>query len=341
MRPTETISVPRRAVRAVVSITSPPPYIRSNLVIRHRFPLILLAAALAVFFGGAPSAQAQQASNPVRNLTLTQSGLSSLTAAWDSPASGDVLYYQVRVTDNDTDASVDRTIVYSGRSAEAGNLSSGKSYTVSVGVWFRGGSGFGDETSATITLSDGGVENLAATAISQDTISVSWERPAFPRRIRWYVVGVFDKSSNKRVAQTSLTSYESGTEISGLTSETSYEVCIHIVEYGGGMAFHPTKSVEVTTLPAPPGPVQNLQLEANGNKIIVTWDAPASGGTPTRYRVTIQDGEGSKYKIRRPGPKKQRIIFRNLASGKTYQISVVAKNKAGKSEPTSSSVTLE
>ena len=311
-------------------------------MIRHRFPLLLLAATLAVFFGGAPPAQAQQTSNPVRNLTLTQSGLSSLTAAWDAPASGNVLYYQVSVTDNDTGTSVHRTIVYSGRSAEAGNLSSGKSYTVSVGVWFRSGSGFGNETSATITLSDGGVDNLAATAISQDTISVSWERPAFPRKIRWYIVKVFDKSSNKRVAEANLTSYELGTKISGLISETPYRVFVHVVEYGGGMAFYPSRRVEVTTLEAPPGPVQNLQLETNGNKIIVTWDAPASGGAPARYHVTMQDGEGSKYKIRRPGPKKQKIVFRNnLESGKTYQISVVAKNKAGKSEPTTSSVTLE
>ena len=246
----------------------PPPILRSSFFgtpgmtqafFFHHSPTLLLAAALValVIFlvHDSSSAQAQQTSNPVRNLTLTQTGLSSLTVAWDSPASGDALHYEVRLTDNDTGGSVHRTIVYSGRSAEIGNLNHGVIYTASVGVWFRNSAGFGDETSATITLSDGGVENLTATAISQDTISVGWERPAFPRRIRWYVVRLLDKSAGVIVTDKDKTVLpgELGTEISGLTSETSYEVRVHIVEYGGGLAFYPTKTVEVTTLPASAG----------------------------------------------------------------------------------------
>ena len=93
----------------------------------------------------------------------------------------------------------------------------------------------------------------------------------------------------------------------------------------------------------PPCPMQNLRLSVKNGRIVVTWDAPASGGAVTGYQVTLQDsegGEGGEAKVRRPGPKKQKIVFRNLESGATYEVSVLAKNDAGKGEATSARITL-
>lgn len=91
----------------------------------------------------------------------------------------------------------------------------------------------------------------------------------------------------------------------------------------------------------PPGPVQDLILTARGNRVVVSWNAPATGGTPSGYQVKLENSDGGEAKIRRPGAKKLRIVYRNLESGATYEISVLAKNEWGESAWTSSEITVE
>ncbi len=92
-----------------------------------------------------------------------------------------------------------------------------------------------------------------------------------------------------------------------------------------------------------PGPVQNLQLvpKGEGTRLRVKWDAPTSGGTVTRYEVTLQDSEGTTVDVRRPGSKKQHVVFRNLRSGATYQVSVLAKSGEGKGQVVTAHLTLD
>lgn len=90
-----------------------------------------------------------------------------------------------------------------------------------------------------------------------------------------------------------------------------------------------------------PGPVQNLRVTTKGNRVIVTWSAPDSGSAPSGYQVKLEDSEGGKAKIRRPGANKFRIVYRNLESGATYQVSVRARNESGKGAWTTSQITLE
>ena len=92
-----------------------------------------------------------------------------------------------------------------------------------------------------------------------------------------------------------------------------------------------------------PGPVQNLQLvpKGEGTRLRVKWDAPTSGGTVTRYEVTLQDSEGTTIDVRRPGSKKQHVVFRNLDSGANYQVSVLARSGVGKGEAVTAQLTLD
>lgn len=92
---------------------------------------------------------------------------------------------------------------------------------------------------------------------------------------------------------------------------------------------------------APPGPVQDLSLKAKGSRVIVSWNAPAGGGPPSGYQVKLEDSDGGEAKTRRPGAKKLRIVYRNLESGATYEVSVRAKNEWGKSAWTSAQITVE
>lgn len=91
----------------------------------------------------------------------------------------------------------------------------------------------------------------------------------------------------------------------------------------------------------PPGSVQDLELTAKGKRVIVAWSAPDSGGAPAGYQVKLEDSSGGKAKVRRPGAKKLKIVYRNLDRGTTYQVSVRARNEWGKSAWTSSQITLD
>ena len=89
-----------------------------------------------------------------------------------------------------------------------------------------------------------------------------------------------------------------------------------------------------------PGPVGNLQLTAKDGKIIVRWEAPASGGAPDRYIVHIKNMDTSKGKDRKVAAGKTTTTFRNLKAGATYKVWVRAQNDGGKGARVHARVTL-
>ena len=89
-----------------------------------------------------------------------------------------------------------------------------------------------------------------------------------------------------------------------------------------------------------PGPVLNLQLSGKGKKVIVTWEAPASGGAVDNYIVHLKPDGGGDGKTHRPRAGKTTTTFRNLEPGATYRVWVRAQNEAGKGERVHASVTL-
>jgi hypothetical protein len=92
-----------------------------------------------------------------------------------------------------------------------------------------------------------------------------------------------------------------------------------------------------------PGPVQNLQLASkrDGTRLRVDWDPPTSGAAVARYEVTLRDSEGDTVQVRRPGPKKNHVVFRKLQSGATYQVSVLANSGDAEGEAVTAHLTLD
>ena len=89
-----------------------------------------------------------------------------------------------------------------------------------------------------------------------------------------------------------------------------------------------------------PGPVVNLQLTAKGKKVIVSWEAPASGGAVDNYIVHLKPADGGDGKTHRPKAGKTTTTFRSLEPGATYRVWVRAQNEAGKGERVHDRITL-
>ena len=89
----------------------------------------------------------------------------------------------------------------------------------------------------------------------------------------------------------------------------------------------------------PPGPVLNLVVSADGSSVTVSWDAPETGGDPSRYKVNLKPADGGKGKVKNPKARKTTVTFSNVKPG-DYQVRVRALNDAGKGDRVDATVTV-
>ena len=96
---------------------------------------------------------------------------------------------------------------------------------------------------------------------------------------------------------------------------------------------------EVITVP---GPVMDLTLMAEGDKVVVSWTAPELGSTPNGYIVHLkpEGGETGSGKTKRPKAKKTKVTYNKLDAGVTYNVWVRAQNEAGKGDRVYKTITL-
>ena len=83
-----------------------------------------------------------------------------------------------------------------------------------------------------------------------------------------------------------------------------------------------------------PGPVIDLTLSPQADRVVVSWRAPQTGGAPTGYIVHLkpEGGEHGSGTTKRPKAKKTKVTFNRLEPGTTYLVWVRARNRAGKGE---------
>ena len=126
-----------------------------------------------------------------------------------------------------------------------------------------------------------------------------------------------------------------------IRSGTPYTVEIYL--RGEHYIKSASKTVEVTLPPkfvtpqtdepepdpviVPTGPVQNLSLNATASTLTASWDAPATGTGPIRYRVVVRNTETDKAMFKRNVSDMSVTFDNKLKSGKTYSVSVRAKNR--------------
>ena len=91
-----------------------------------------------------------------------------------------------------------------------------------------------------------------------------------------------------------------------------------------------------------PGPVGAVTLTATADSLTASWTAPASGGVEsyTVHLNPVDAADGMSTQTAEVEAGETTVTFNNLESGTAYQVKVLSRNDAGKSEWTTSRITL-
>jgi hypothetical protein len=109
--------------------------------------------------------------------------------------------------------------------------------------------------------------------------------------------------------------------ITGLTNGTTYTFTVAATNATGDSQVSATSTpvVPATT----PGKVSRFPVKVRGTKAVITWSAPANGGTAiTGYCVTVNG------KARSVGGTTHKLVLKKLKPG-VYKVQVAARNALG------------
>ena len=111
--------------------------------------------------------------------------------------------------------------------------------------------------------------------------------------------------------------------VTGLTNGQEYTFRLRALNARGAGAI---SAAVVATPDAVPGVPGNLQANAGNGQVMLTWEAPASGGTVKRYEWRI--GEGIWADIANSDAMTTSHVATGLTNGQSYQFQVRAGNDA-------------
>ena len=260
---------------------------------------------------------------PVRNLTGTATGETTLSLDWGAPTTGGTpTGYSVTASGVSS-----AQIAVSGTSATVTGLSAGTSYTFSVTASNAGGSSSAGTVSVTTWQLPGAVGSLSGSADSTSQVSLSWNAPSVgnPATFTYAVSASGVSASQISISGTSAT-------VTGLSADTSYTFTVTATNSAG---TGPGDDVTVKTPVQSPGPVGNLTGSPTGTtSVSLDWDAPTTGGTATGYSVTASGVYSTQIAVSGTG-----ATVTGLTANTAYTFSVTASNAGGSSSPETVSVT--
>ncbi|MCY4473847.1 MAG: Ig-like domain-containing protein, partial [Chloroflexi bacterium] len=182
------------------------------------------------------------------------------------------------------------------------------------------------EVSLSGVFSDADGDSLAITAASSDegkaTVSVSADQSTLT------VSGVSEGTATITVT---------AQDADGNTATDTFDVTVNTpvqpepVESEPQSEQEPQLQQQAAQLP---GAVTNLTVEPRNTRIIVSWEAPTDGGSPTGYIAHIKPIDGGDGHTMTPDASKTTIQFRRLNRETEYLIWVRAVNEEGKGERT-------
>ncbi|XP_034071781.1 receptor-type tyrosine-protein phosphatase eta isoform X8 [Gymnodraco acuticeps] len=253
----------------------------------------------------------------VRNLSVTEITISSISVMWNEPE-GSSSFYRVQWSDGNVTKrdKVNQTQI------NITDLTAGVHYDINVTAVAGDGSTEGESTTVSRYTKPEVVRNLSVTEITTSSISVMWNKPegnSSSFRVQWSDGNV---PKSDKVNQTQI-------NISNLTAGVHYDITITAVAGDGSTEGESTTVSQYTK----PEVVRNLSVtEITTSSISVMWNEPE--GSSSFYRVQWSDGNIPKSdKVNQT-----QITITDLTAGVHYDINVTAVAGDGSTEGESTTV---
>lgn len=259
-----------------------------------------------------------------RNLSASRTD-GNLTVTWDAPSSAGasaITGYDVTWSSGSTNGS--SQLSATSTSYSIASVAAGNTYSISVTASNSSGSGPPASISYTVPSPPGMPRALDAELQQNGSYRVSWESPRVTGtspitkyRLEW------TKHGDTAMNTTDTTSLFHDIESPSLGVEYSFSLFAF-----NSVGKSPAATL-VVTVPSPPGKVRNLQIQHVEGELQVSWDAPSYAGTRelNGYQLRWQVDEAVTTSTVRATMTTYDID--EAVQGKTYTVSVVARNAEG------------
>jgi mannan endo-1,4-beta-mannosidase len=187
-----------------------------------------------------------------------------------------------------------------------------------------------------VVVAPGTVTGLAGVA-SPNQVALTW---AVPTGTPPFTYTVQYKLHSAGTYTTFGTSTSASTTVTSLVASTSYDFRVFASNGAGSGATSAVLTLSTTATLALPGQTQGVSLSgATSNSIVVSWQAPSSGGPPTSYQVQFKLSSASTFGNFLPTVTGLTETVTGLAASTSYDFRVSATNAAGTGPFSSPAVT--
>ena len=288
---------------------------------------------------GMPSTPPEASRPSAPNRPTIVAGNGSLRVSWTAPSAGSSPTLGYNLDYRAVGGEWTTVTPIAGLSYEIRGLTNGTTYEVRVAAFNSAGAGQwspiarGTPAAAPMTTAPSAPSAPSLTA-GNAVLGVTWDAPADGgAAITDYDVR-YKLSPASSWSDWAHTGTERSATITGLTNGSAYDVQVRATNSVGSSGWSPTATETPTVALAVPGPVRNAVATPGDGQLVVTWNAPNTGGAVASYDLRYTPAGGSAVTLSNLTTRSRTIT--GLANGTEVTIVLWARNATG----TSPAVTL-